>query len=160
MQLDNETQFRWRKRLLTLSLALALAGSVYASTPKEVAAQGTTPPGPDRYSVTVVDYTKYFWWMFYLGEDEIECKIVTDHEGLPTPGDVFVDCGEDLYEEWIEQKPCIETDTTLCTGLYLHLAGTKPAQKEIATPLPPPTVQVTLENCDPVYTSSDRKSVE
>ncbi len=116
MQLDNETQFRWRKRLLTLSLALALAGSVYASTPKEVAAQGTTPPGPDRYSVTVVDYTKYFWWMFYLGEDEIECKIVTDHEGLPTPGDVFVDCGEDLYEEWIEQKPCIETDTTLCTG--------------------------------------------
>ncbi len=154
MQLDNETQFRWRKRLLTLSLALALAGSVYASTPKEVAAQGTTPPGPDRYSVTVVDYTKYFWWMFYLGEDEIECKIVTDHEGLPTPGDVFVDCGEDLYEEWIEQKPCIETDTTLCTGLYLHLAGTKPAQKEIATPLPPPTVQVTLENCDPVYTSS------
>lgn len=154
MRLDHETRFRWRRRLWTLSLALAFAVSVYASTPKEAAAQGTTPPGPDRYSVTVVDYTKYFWWMFYLGEDDIECKIVTDHEGLPTPGDIFVDCGEDLYEEWIEQKPCQEIDVNSCQGLYLHLVDTKPAQKEIASPLPPPTVQVTLENCDPVYTSS------
>ena len=155
MRLDSETRFRWRKRLLlTLSLVLAFAGSVYASAPQEAAAQGTTPPGPDRYSVTVVDYTKYFWWMFYMGEDDIECKIVTDHEGLPTPGDVYVDCGEDLYEKWLKQKPCIEFDAKLCTGLYVHLVETKPAQKEISTILPPPTVQVTLENCDPVYTSS------
>ena len=95
MRLDSKTRFRWRKRVFTLSLVLAFAGSVYASTPKGAAAQGTTPPGPDRYSVTVVDYTKYFWWMFYMGEDDIECKIVTDHEGLPTPGDIYVDCGED-----------------------------------------------------------------
>ena len=108
MRLDHETQLRWRKRLLTLSLALTFAISVYASTPEGAAAQGTAPPGPDRYSVTVVDYTKYFWWMFYLGEDDIECKIVTDHEGLPTPGDIFVDCGEELYEKWIKQKPCNE----------------------------------------------------
>src|SRR5512142_1165297 len=39
------------------------------------------------------------------------------------------------------------------SGFYLYLAGTEPAQKEVATKLPPPTVQVTLENCDPVYTS-------
>ncbi len=152
MRLDSETR-SWRKRLITLSLVLAFAGSVYASTPEGVAAQGTTPPGPDRYSVTVVDYTKYIWWMFYLGEDDVECKIVTDHEGLPTPGDIFVDCGEDLYEKWIKQKPCQEIDVNLCQGLYLHLVDSKPAQKEVASPLPPPTVQVTLENCDPVYTS-------
>jgi hypothetical protein len=30
----------------------------------------------------------------------------------------------------------------------------KPAQKEVSTKLPPPIVQVTLENCSPVYTSS------
>jgi hypothetical protein len=102
----------------------------------------------------VVDYTKYFWWMAYYNEDDIECKIVTDHEGLPTPGDVYVDCGEELYEKWLNQKPCIEIDARLCTGLYVHLVETKPAQKEISTILPPPTVQVTLENCDPVYTSS------
>jgi hypothetical protein len=102
----------------------------------------------------VVDYTKYFWWMFYLGEDDVECKLVVDHEGLPTPGDVYVDCGEDLYEKWLKQKPCRETDVNLCQGLYLHLVGSKPAQKEISTILPPPTVQLTLENCDPVYSTS------
>ena len=154
MRLDSETRFRWRKRLLTLSLVLAFAGSIFASAPKRAAAQGTTPPGPDRYSVTVVDYTKYFWWLVHYNEDDIECKIVTDHEGLPTPGDVYVDCGETLYEKWLRQKPCRETDVTLCKGLYVHLVDTKPAQKEVSTILPPPTVQVTLENCDPVYTSS------
>jgi hypothetical protein len=154
MNSDNETRVMWRKRLITLSLVLAFAGSAYASAPRRAAAPPALPPGPDRYSVTVVNYTKYFWWMIHYGEDDIECKIVIDHEGLPTPGDIYVDCGKELYEKWIRQKPCLETDATLCKGLYLHLAGSKPAQKEIATPLPPPTVEVTLENCDPVYSSS------
>ena len=142
----------WAHRLFTLSLLLAFAGLALASAPR-AAAQTAGPTGPDRYSVTVVDYTKYIWWMFYTGEDDVECKIVVDHEGLPTPGEVYVDCGEDLYEKWITQKPCLEANLNLCTGLYLHLVDTKPAQKEISTLLPPPTVQVTLENCDPVYTS-------
>ena len=89
----------WANRRLTLSLILAIAGFVSASS-SHVAAQGTTPgqpSGPDRYAVTVVDYTKYFWWMFYLGEDDVECELVVDHEGLPTPGDVYVDSGEELY---------------------------------------------------------------
>lgn len=153
MILDNETRFRWRKRFFTLSLVLAFAGTAYASAPRGVAAPPALPPGPDRFSVTVVDYTKYFWWLIRWGRHDIECKIVTDHEGLPTPGDIYVDCGEDIYDEWINQGPCLEGDVRLCKGFYLQLADTKPAQKEIAVPLPPPTVQVTLENCDPVYTS-------
>jgi hypothetical protein len=143
----------WANRLLTLSLLLACAGIIFASVPR-AAAQAEQPPGPDRYAVTVVDYTKYYWWMFYLGEDDVECEIVTDHEGLPTPGDVYVDCGEDLYEKWLKQKPCLENNVALCEGLYLHLVDSEPAQKEVSTILPPPTVQVTLENCDPVYSSS------
>lgn len=144
----------WAYRLLKLSLLLACAGLVFASTPRAAAAPANQPLGPDRFSVTLVDYTKYYWWMFYLGEDDVECKLVIDHEGLPTPGDVYVDCGEDLYEKWLKQKPCRESDVSLCKGLYVHLVDTKPAQKEVSTALPPPTVQVTLENCDPVYTSS------
>jgi hypothetical protein len=140
--------------LLTLSLLLAFAGGIFASVLRVEAAPAYQPPGPDRFSVTVIDYTKYIWWLAYLGEDDIECKIVTDHDGLPTPGDIFVDCGEELYEKWIKQKPCQEVNVNLCTGLYLQLVDTKPAQKEVSTALPPPTVQVTLENCDPVYTSS------
>ena len=155
MRFDRENRVGWRYRLLTLSILLAFAGSAFIILPRGVAAPPEAPPGPDRFSVTVVDYTKYFWWMFYMGEDDVECKIVTDHEGLPTPGDIYVDCGENLYEKWIKQKPCPEIDPNLCLGfLYLHLVATKPAQKEISTILPPPTVEVTLENCDPVYTSS------
>jgi len=137
-----------------LSLLLAFAGSVFASVPRVAAAPAYAPPGPDRFSVTVVDYTQYYWWLIHWGEDDVECEIITDHEGLPTPGDIYVDCGQDLYAKWLKQKPCQEVDVTLCKGFYLFLADTKPAQKEVSTKLPSPIVQVTLENCDPVYTSS------
>jgi hypothetical protein len=73
---------------------------------------------------------------------------------MPTPGDVYVDCGEDLYDIWVEQKPCSLTDVTMCDGVYVVLVDSQPAQKEISTKLPAPIVQVTLENCSPVYTSS------
>jgi hypothetical protein len=154
MSFDEGTWRGWLKRLVTLSLLLACAGGVFASGLQIASAQTSQPPGPDRFSVTVVDYTKYFWWLAYFGEDDIECKVVTDHDGLPTPGDIYVDCGQDLYEKWIKQKPCLEFNANLCTGLYLQLVDTKPAQKEVSTALPPPIVQVSLENCNPVYTSS------
>ncbi len=136
-----------------LSLLLGLAGGILASVPRANAAPAKEPPGPDRYSVSTVDYTKYFWWLIRWGEDDIGCHIEIDHEGVPTPGDIYIDCGQDVYNKWIKQKPCLEKDIALCKGFYLYLAGSEPAQKEVATKLPPPTVQVTLENCDPVYTS-------
>jgi len=156
MREDNRIRIRWRKRLLTLSLLIVLVGSVFASSFRGLAApsQSTAPPGPDRYAVTTVDYTKYFWWMIHWNETEVECAIEVDHEGMPTPGDIYVDCGETLYNKWVNQKPCKEFDVTLCDGFYVVLVGQEPAQKKISTKLQPPIVQVTLENCNPVYTSS------
>jgi hypothetical protein len=154
MGFNRETRTGWGSLLITLSLLLALAGSLFASPARVSAAPGYDPPGPDRFSVSVVDYTKYTWWLAHYGETDVECVVTTDHEGLPTPGDIYVDCGQDLYSKWIKQKPCNETDAALCKGLYLFLANSEPAQKEVSTKLPPPTVQVTLENCDPVYSSS------
>lgn len=154
MKSDNKTRIRWWKRFITLSLVWALAGSVLASLPRGVAAQAQEPPGPDRFSVTTVDYTKYFWWLVRWRYNDIRCELVTDHEGLPTPEDVFVACGEDIYENWIKYRPCTQADPSTCKGLYAVLVDQKPAQKEVSTKLPPPIVQVTLENCSPVYTSS------
>jgi len=154
MTRDNRTWLRWRTRLILLSLLLAFVGSAFASSSQGLAAPDYGPPGPDRFSVTVVDYTKYFWWMIRWGEDDVACKIVIGHEGMPTPGDVYVDCGEEIYEKWINQKPCRESNVELCEGFFVVLVDSKPAQKEISTMLPPPVVQVTLENCNPVYTSS------
>jgi len=91
----------------------------------------------------------YHWW-----STEPTCKIEIDHEGMPTPGDVFVDCGQDVYDRWVTQKPCLEVDVTQCKGYFVTLVGSEPAQKQVSTMLPPPTIQVTLENCDPVYSSS------
>jgi hypothetical protein len=151
---DDRTQLQWRTRLITLSLLLAFAGSAFASSPRALAAPDYQPPGPDRFSVTVVDYTKYIWWMIRWGEEDVVCKIVVGHEGMPTPGDVFVDCGEEIYDKWVNQKPCTEPNVKNCKGFFVTLVDSKPAQKEISTMLPPPIVQVTLENCNPVYTSS------
>src|SRR5690606_290106 len=67
---------------------------------------------------------------------------------------IYVDCGEDIYDEWVEQEPCIETDVSRCEGYYLVQVKSEPAQKKISTKLQPPTIKVTLENCNPVYTSS------
>jgi hypothetical protein len=145
---------RRRFLFLTLGLLAALAGSAFASYDRVVAAPSDAPPGPDRFSVVTVEYTKYFWWMIEWDRSDVICKLEIDHEGLPTPGDVYVDCGQDIYETWVKQEPCQELDTRLCKGFYVVMIGSEPATKEISTKLAPPVVQVTLENCDPVYTAS------
>src|SRR5215208_6675566 len=154
MQKVNRTWQQWRKWLISLSLLFAFIGSGFASPSKGVAAPALLPPGPDRFSVTTVDYTKYFWWLVRWGENDHECEIEIDHEGMPTPGDVFVDCGEDIYDIWVKQKPCLEFDVSLCKGFFAVLMGSEPAQKQVSTKLAPPIVRVTLENCRPVYSSS------
>lgn len=156
MKQDDGIRIRRRTRLLTWSLLLVLAGSVFASPSRGAAAssQAASPPGPDRYAVTVVDYTQYFWWLVRWGENDVACYIEVDHEGMPTPGDIYVDCGKEIYEKWINQQPCREADVNRCKGFYVVLVDQKPAQKKISTKLQPPIVQVTLENCNPVYSSS------
>jgi hypothetical protein len=139
---------------MTLSLLLVLAGSGFASSSRSPGAPLQDPSGPDRFSVTTIEYTKYFWWMVTWGKNDIVCELDIDHEGMPNAGDIFLDCGEDIYDDWLAQMPCRESDVRLCKGFYLVLIDSQPAVREIATPLPPPTVQVTLENCSPVYTSS------
>jgi hypothetical protein len=137
-----------------LSLLSVAAGLGFASVSKGDAAPAQTPPGPDRYSVTTVDYTKYFWWLVRWGESDHECELEIDHEGLPTPGDVYVDCGEAIYNIWVDQKPCLNADVSQCKGFFAVLMGSEPAQKQVSTKLPPPLIEVTLENCRPVYSSS------
>jgi len=154
MKRDNEIRIQRGLLLLMLSLLLALAGSAFASTSRGVAAPSNAPPGPDRFAVVTVDYTKYFWWLIEWDQSDVICKIEIDHEGMPTPGDIYIDCDEDIYDAWLEQKPCIELDTKLCKGFYVVLIGKEAAKKDISTKLAAPVVQVSLENCSPVYTSS------
>jgi hypothetical protein len=145
---------RHRPLLMILGLILVLAGSAFAFILQGHAAPSYDPPGPDRFAVTTVDYTKYTWWLIEWDQSDVICKMDVNHDGLPTPGDVYINCGEKNYNIWINQQPCTLADTHLCKGFYAVMIGSEPAQKDVSAKLAPPIVQVTLENCDPVYTSS------
>jgi hypothetical protein len=103
------------------------------------------PNGPDRFGVLTVDYTNYSWWLSDWGDNQVACSLNVDHEGVPTRGEVFTVCGKVLYDEWVATKPCI-TGTT-CSGYYLQLVKSEPAQKKVGVSLPPPVVWVSLQGC-------------
>src|SRR5262245_57898762 len=127
MQTPHGIGYRSWKWLMSLGLLFLSAGSALSFYTQGEAAPAYQPPGPDRFTVSTVDYTKYFWWLIRWGEDDHECEIEIDHEGMPTPGDIYVDCGKDIYEKWVDQKPCLETDVALCKGFYVQLMGSEPA---------------------------------
>jgi hypothetical protein len=138
-------------RILLIITLVMLGGSLMPALPAASRAL-PAPPGPDRYSRVVVPYTAYTWWLTKWETNEVVCDIVIDHEGAPQPGDIYKNCGEKIYNEWAETKPCpqevIDNDPTACTGHYLQYAGSEPAQKTIGVSLPPPQVWIELENCN------------
>ena len=118
-----------------------------------VSAAGKQPPGPDRFAVILQNYTSYQWWLTSYGENKVVCSIVIDHDGLPSGGEIFDTCGQDIYNEWIVTSPCTSNDD--CSGFYLQLVKTEPAQRKLGVQLPPPDVWVSLKGCVP-YKSTFR----
>ena len=117
-----------------------------------VAAAGD-PPGPDRFAVIVQNYTSYEWWLTSWTGNTVVCIIDVDHDGLPTGGDIFKACGQDIYDQWIVTNPCPQGGT--CNGFYLQLVKSFPAQRKVGVQEPPPVVWVTLNGCVP-YQSTFR----
>jgi hypothetical protein len=112
-----------------------------------VSAAGKQPPGPDRFTVVFQKYTSYRWWLSSWSDNTVVCSFDVDHEGLPTGGDIFESCGQDVYDEWIATKPCPQEDA--CIGYYLQLVKSTPAQRKVGVQQPPPVVWVTLDGCVP-----------
>lgn len=106
------------------------------------------PPGPDRYTKIKVEYTAHVWWLTRWANNRVECELAVDHEGLPTPTEIYRDCGKDLHDEYLKQPPCFREDTTLCAGFYLYEVRSYPAERQIVVSLPAPTVWVSLEGCE------------
>ncbi|MFL7869843.1 MAG: hypothetical protein AB8I58_13505 [Anaerolineales bacterium] len=139
--------------LLAMSMLLVLVGSASApSQSLKLRATQDTPPGPDRYASIVVDYTIHTWWMARFNNSSVVCEIVTDHEDLPTLDEVYVNCGEDIYDEWVDQELCTETKYKHCDGYYFFEADAEPAQREVAVELPAAEAWVNLEDCSPLST--------
>lgn len=131
------------------SMLMLITGLALTPTPVWVTAP-KPPPGPDRFAVITVDYTAYTWWMAAWETNQVVCSLVIDHEGMPTWGEVYRDCGEKIYNHWIKQPVCTNLTGEGCKGYYLFLVSSEPASKQIPAELPEATAWLSLENCNPV----------
>lgn len=112
------------------------------------------PPGPDRYSVIVVEYNSYTWYMAAWKNQKIVCTVTTDHKEPPLSEEVYRDCDSTVYKTWIKQKPCLVPQKNLCEGYYVMLVDSTPKEKEIGMMLAPATAWISLEDCEPVLSTS------
>lgn len=101
--------------------------------------------------ITIVEpYTEYEWWLLGWSDSAVLCRILIDHDGLPTLNEVAVDCGQELAGKWQVTPPCTYEEARLCRGVYLFHASTTPKEREVVVTLPSPVVWVNLEGCAPV----------
>ncbi len=111
------------------------------------------PPGPNRFAIIVQKYISYDWWLAGRMDNQVACSLSIDHVGLPTGGDIYTLCGQDIYNEWKITKPCPPDEP--CKGDYLQFVKSEQAQREVVVTQPPPVVWVTLDGCVP-YKSTFR----
>lgn len=137
-------KFRW---IFVAALFLLALAPFVLRLGQEAAAQE-----PERQITLTVAYTQYEWWLIRWEDNEIQCRFLIDHEGLPTAEEVALYCGADLADQWQATPPCTVTssaESNQCDGLYLHLVASEPKEREVVVQLPPPVVYVSLEGCDP-----------
>ena len=142
---------RWTG-LLLLTISILILGSAFSPAPQPSSAPNP-PPGPDRFTTITVDYTTTTRWMATWRKGVVVCSIITDHNGPPTPDEVFTDCGEDIFDTWISQPPC-RGDPRECEGYYVYPVAQELAHKEIPTELPAATAWLSLIDCQAVSSIS------
>lgn len=112
---------------------------------------------PRRTTTIVVSYTEYEWWVRNWSTNEYLCQVFTDYEGPPKANEIYIYCGERIYETWAETETCPEALTgnvENCSGVYLHLISSTPKEKEVVIELPIPEASLSLVNCYPTETEN------
>ncbi len=106
----------------------------------------------NRQTEIIVPYVEYEWWLMRWADNSYECRIIIDQEGIPTPDDIYVYCGNARYLDWLETKPCNPAlkgvDTSTCKGFYLHKVSSETKEKIISVNLPLPEAWITISGCD------------
>lgn len=142
---------RWMGGLI--SIIMALTGMAFTRDFAPVPAPNP-PPGPDRYTVIAVEYQVFEWYMVTWKGQNIDCSVIADHEGLPLAEEVYRDCGEAVYDKWTTQKPCISNKQNKCDGYYTYLVDSWSVEKEISMQLAAAQAWISLEDCEPVLSTS------
>ncbi len=144
------------RRLAGLGVILLLAGGLFAAAlhlTAPVRAEEETPEAYKRLTTLDISYTAYEWWLVRWKGNEITCRFLVDHEGLPIDDEISTWCGSTLYNEWKATRPCSlsgpEQSTQDCPGMYLYRFTSLPAKKSVEVELPLPSVWVSITGCSP-----------
>jgi hypothetical protein len=108
-----------------------------------------------RQTTITISYTDYEWWLIRWTDNQILCQFKIDHDGLPYSDEVLKACGGEVQAEWQSTPPCVKiakggTDTSVCSGLYLHLIASELKEREVLISLPSASVWVNLSGCTPI----------
>jgi len=119
-----------------------------------ISQRASAQEGKGRQTTIVVPYTETEWWLLEWQDNDVACRLLIDHEGLPTPDDVLKSCGAETQAWWLSTHACNkilkgEGRITSCPGLYLLQIASQPKVKEILVDLPVATAWVTLDGCTP-----------
>lgn len=137
----------YRRRLLAVLITVFIFSQLNWNI-EPAWAQTQQPEGPRRTSEITIDIDLYEWWMILWRDNSIRCRIVVDHDGLPTAREILRACTQKDYETWLETAPCNEADITQCKGVYLFEASRGRGQRAIKLDLPPSEVWISLEGCN------------
>jgi hypothetical protein len=141
--------------MLALFLLFVPVALLQAAQPENrVFAEGGTPVPPRKHTV-IATFTWYDWWMARWENNEVVCRILVEHPGLPSSAEILNACGQTLHSAWKATKPCADlADSTGCRGMYLHAVRTFPGQRSQDVVLPAPQVWISLVNCNPGLTTN------
>ncbi len=139
-------------KLLLILLVLLLPGLLLLPWQQvELAqAQGAQSTPEVRKNTQVVSFTWYDWWMARWENNEVVCRILIEHTGLPTGSEILNACSTQLFNEWKNTKPCQNlADPTGCRGMYLYFIRSFPGKRSVEVTLPNPQVWISLLDCNP-----------
>jgi hypothetical protein len=134
--------------LLSAFLAIGILLPFYARVSPVYASEDQ----PRRQTELVISVTEFEWWVIRWSDNLILCQVPVDHEDLPESREILRACGREVHDLWWATPPCPVPeggDRSACPGVYLHQVTTRPAERTIIVDLPPPTVYLTLADCEP-----------
>ena len=110
---------------------------------------------PGRQTTITIPIIESEWWLLAWEDNEIICRVLTDHDGLPTSDDVLKACGADIQAKWLSTPACNKikmgkSNTSSCPGMYLLKISSQPKEKKVVIDLPPAKAWVSLEGCNPI----------
>jgi len=105
-----------------------------------------------RMTTIVVEYVAHEWWLVRWKDNDIICRFLVEHAGLPTADEVETWCGVAKAREWTNAKPCNVNDSggdvSQCPGAYVSFFQSYPRERIIEVELPLPQVWLAISNCE------------